>query len=193
MCVCVCVYIYIYMCVCVYFTAHLLFFYIHDYFAQMLYVLTDKQIYGEVFHEKLHDLQSFCWSRNSSPLMQPTVHWRRNCPPSVLILSQTNPIRDSKIFNIHFNVILQSTPRHSKQPLPFKFTDCSLLCICIFFRMYGSSHVSWLHILTSGEEFFLDATHQCTVVLSLKYVYLFYSVMFKNSGNISATYIWVMQ
>lgn len=47
------------------------FFYFHDYISQMLHGLTEKQIYREVLHEKLHDLQSLCWSRNLRLLCNP--------------------------------------------------------------------------------------------------------------------------
>jgi len=104
-------------------------------------------IHGEIFHEKLHDLQSFCWSRNSSPLMQPAVHWRRNCPPPVLILSQTNPIRARKI--LLSTLMLSSNQRLG---IPSSLYPSSLLT-AVFFSFASSfactAHPMFLDFISS--------------------------------------------
>lgn len=101
------VYMYLFHC------SFTVFFYFHNYIAQILYVLTEKTNIQASPSWKATRPTIVLLVTQSLPLMQPAVHWRRNCLPPV-IFSQTNTIRASNILNIHFKVILPSTPKYSK-------------------------------------------------------------------------------
>jgi len=125
--------------------------------------------------------------------MDPKVYYPiQNHPPTLPILSQTNPVHDpsSHFLNIRLNIILPSTPRSPKLPSflqispPIFVHTSSVSHTC---HMSHPSHYSCLITrIIFGEQYSLGSYSLCilfqsSVTLSILEANIFLCTLFSNT------------
>jgi hypothetical protein len=124
-------------------------FYFHDYIAQMLYVLTDKQIYGEVLREKLNDLQSFCWSAILRLLCNSQfTHVETACHRSS---SSAKQIGSVTVIYVISPLTLSSNLRLGIQSRLYPSSLLTAVFFALAFSLACSSQVSWFHLVRNSS------------------------------------------
>jgi len=141
----------------------------------------------------------------SRSLWNPKVHYRAHkIPPLVHILCHLYPIQTFPPYfhNIHFNIILPSTPMSSEWSLPFRFIDKNIVCISHFpmcatcpsylillplitLIIYGEPHVMKVLIMQSSQfpSYFLPLRSEYVIKqVKLVFLYKFFNSAWEQKG-----------